>query len=98
MLWLSLFCVVVYWLLTPGVLSAQERQLRGWVVRIGAHGEAMPEERLPVFLKGYGARDVTTAPGGEFRLKLPAKCCKAGEKVTLDVEKLDWRIRFPLGG
>ena len=34
---------------------------------------------------------------GLFRLFLP-KAFKAGEKVTLDVEKPDWRIQYPLDG
>ena len=87
---------VLLWVLVPASLWAQERWLRGEVIRIGGNGEKLPEVNVTVIMKQTGDRD-TTDSRGRFRVFLP-KVFKAGEKVTLDVEKPDWRIQYPLEG
>jgi len=87
---------VLLWVLVPASLWAQERWLRGEVIHIGGNGEKLPEVNITVIIKQTGDRDTTDARG-RFRIFLP-KVFKAGEKVTLDVEKLDWRIQYPLEG
>ena len=87
---------VLLWILVPTSLWAQERWLRGEVVRIGENGEKLPDINLTVIMKQTGDRDNTDSRG-RFRIFLP-KAFKAGEKVTLDVDKPDWRIQYPLDG
>jgi tetratricopeptide (TPR) repeat protein len=92
-------CVVLYglpWVFVPASLWAQERWLRGEVIHIGGNGEKRPEVNVTVIMKQTGDRD-TTDSRGRFRVFLP-KIFKSGEKVTLDVEKPDWRIQYPLDG
>lgn len=92
-------CLVLYmllWILLPASLWAQERWLRGEVVHLGGNGEKLPEVNVTVIMKQTGERDTTDARG-RFRIFLP-KAFKAGEKVTLDVDKPDWRIQYPLDG
>ena len=87
---------VLLWVLLPTALWAQERWLRGEVVHLGGNGEKLPEVNVTVTIKQTGDRDTTDARG-RFRIFLP-KAFKAGEKVTLDVDKPDWRIQYPLDG
>ena len=87
---------VLLWVLVPTSLWAQERWLRGEVIRIGGNGEKLPEVNVTVIMKQTGDRD-TTDSRGRFRVFLP-NIFKAGEKVILDVEKPDWRIQYPLEG
>ncbi len=87
---------VLLWVLVPASLWAQERWLRGEVIHIGGNGEKLPDVNVTVIMKQTGDRD-TTDSRGRFRVFLP-KAFKAGEKVTLDVEKPDWRIQYPLEG
>ena len=87
---------VLLWVLVPASLWAQERWLRGEVIHIGGNGEKLPDVNVTVIMKQTGDRD-TTDSRGRFRVFLP-KVFKAGEKVTLDVEKPDWRIQYPLDG
>ncbi len=65
-------------------------------MRIGENGEKLYEINVTVIMKQTGDRDNTDSRG-RFRIFLP-KAFKAGEKVTLDVEKPDWRIQYPLDG
>jgi hypothetical protein len=83
-------------LLLPGFLSAQERWLRGKVVRIGEHGEKIIEVNITVVIEGQGNPRNTNSQG-EFRIFLK-DIFKAGEKVTLVIDKPGWRIRYPLEG
>ena len=87
---------VLLWVLVPASLWAQERWLRGEVIHIGEHGEKLPEVNVTVIMKQTGDRS-TTDSRGRFRLFLP-KAFKAGEKVTLDIDKPGWRIQYPLEG
>ncbi|MBM3224340.1 MAG: TIR domain-containing protein, partial [Candidatus Tectomicrobia bacterium] len=80
----------------PPTVQAQERWLRGEVFHLGEHGEKRPDSNVTVIMKHSGDRSPTDARG-LFRVFLP-KAFKAGEKVTLDVEKPDWRIHYPLDG
>ena len=54
---------VLCWVLLPGCLVAQERWLRGMVVRLGAHDEKVPEVNLTVTIKENGNVDTTTSRG-----------------------------------
>jgi tetratricopeptide (TPR) repeat protein len=90
--WLAL-CMLMS-LLLPGFVSAQERWLRGKVVRIGEHGEKIIEVNVTVALEGQGDPRSTNSQG-EFRIFLK-DIFKAGEKVTLVIDKPGWRIRYPL--
>ena len=87
---------VLLLVLLPGGLGAQERWLRGVVVRLGEHNEKLPEANIPIRLYGHG-NPTHTDSYGAFRLTLP-DIFKAGEKVTLEVDKPDWRIHYPLEG
>jgi tetratricopeptide (TPR) repeat protein len=66
------------------------------VVRLGEHNEKLPEANTPVRLYGHG-NPTHTDSHGAFRLTLP-DIFKAGEKVTLEVDKPGWRIHYPLEG
>ena len=87
---------MLVWVLVPGVLCAQERSLKGIVVGMGEQGERPPEKGLKVTIQATGDSTVTDVQG-MFRLFLPA-IFKAGEKVTLLVDKHGWCIQYPLEG
>jgi tetratricopeptide (TPR) repeat protein len=87
---------VLLLVLLPCGLGAQERWLRGVVVRLGEHNEKLYEANIPVRLYGHG-NPTHTDSHGAFRLTLP-DIFKVGEKVTLEVDKPDWRIHYPLEG
>ena len=91
LVWMGLLC-----LLLPSVLVAQERWLRGKVVRLGEHDEKLPEVNLTVTIEETGNTD-TTNSGGMFRITLP-EIFQPGDKVTLHVDKPDWRIYLPVEG
>ena len=86
-----LFCVVL-----PGFLSAQERWLRGKVVSVDEHEQKRPEVNITVTMLETGDADNTNSLG-LFRIFLKT-IFKPGEKVTLVIDKPDWRIRYPLEG
>ena len=75
---------VLLWVLVPTSLWAQERWLRGEVIRIGGNGEKLPEVNVTVIMKQTGDRD-TTDSHGQFRVFLP-NAFKAGE-VTAQPEE-----------
>jgi hypothetical protein len=87
---------VVLVMLYSGGLGAQERALKGKVVRHGEHTEEIPEVNVTVRIEGGGSSH-TTNSYGEFRLFL-APIFKAGEKVTLVVDKPGWCVQYPLEG
>jgi tetratricopeptide (TPR) repeat protein len=87
---------VLCWVLLPGCLVAQDRELRGMVVHLGAHDEKVPEVNLTVTIRENG-NSHTTNSQGMFRIVLPEKF-KPGDKVTLLVDKPDWRIHLPVEG
>jgi tetratricopeptide (TPR) repeat protein len=87
---------VLLWILVPTPLWAQDRKLHGEVIHIGGNGEKLPEANVTVIIKQTGDRD-TTDSRGRFEVFLH-KAFKVGEKVTLDIEKPDWRIQYPLDG
>ena len=87
---------VLLLVLLPGGLGAQERWLRGVVVRLGEHNEKFYEANIPIRFYGHG-NPTHTDSHGTFRLTLP-DVFKAGEKVTLEVDKPGWRIHYPLEG
>jgi tetratricopeptide (TPR) repeat protein len=88
-------CVMIFVLL-PSLLSAQERWLRGSVVSIGEHQGKIPEVNIMVTIKETGDTRNTNSQG-LFRIFLK-DIFKAGEKVTLIVDKPGWRIQYPLEG
>ena len=87
---------VLLWVLLPSALIAQERWLRGKVVRQGEHGETIPEVNLTVRIEETGNTDTTTS-GGLFRIMLP-DVFKPGDRVTLHIDKPGWRIHLPVAG
>jgi hypothetical protein len=91
-----LVLTVLLLVLLPGGLGAQERWLRGVVVRLGEHNEKLPEANIPIRFYGHG-NPTHTDSHGAFRLTLP-DIFKVGEKVTLEVDKPGWRIHYPLEG
>ncbi|MFO1429480.1 MAG: tetratricopeptide repeat protein [Candidatus Competibacteraceae bacterium] len=81
----------------PALLLAEERLLKGQVVLVKEHDETVAvEEGVEVTFKERGDR-VRTKAQGLFRLFLP-DVYKSGEKITLLVDKSDWRIQYPLEG
>jgi len=86
-----LFC-----LLLPEFLSAQERWLRGKVVSIDEHEQKTAEMNVTVTMLETGDTDNTNSLG-LFRIFLKG-IFKSGERVTLVVDKPGWRIRYPLEG
>jgi len=82
-------------LLLPGLLSAQGRWLQGKVVRIGEHGDKILDVGILVSLET--GEPTKTDSFGQFRIFLK-NIFKAGEKVTLVIDKPGWRIRYPLEG
>jgi len=82
-------------LLWPGRLAAQERWLRGTVVRGGENEENIPEVKMTVALETGDTAHTNSS--GVLRIFLKA-IFKAGEKVTLVIDKPGWRIRYPLEG
>ena len=57
------FCLAVFVVVVPGVLSAQERKLKGKVVSVGEQGEESPEVGLMVTLDESGNTDNTNSHG-----------------------------------
>jgi len=86
-----LFCV----LLAPS-LYAQDRYLQGRLQSIGEYDEWLPEVGIGVTILEANASD-TTKEDGKFRIFLPDKF-KAGDQVTLEVKKPEWRILSPSEG
>jgi tetratricopeptide (TPR) repeat protein len=95
MRWCLALCVL-FCLLVPGFLSAQDRWLRGKVVTIDEHEQKKPEVNLTVTMLATGDADNTNSMG-LFRIFLK-NIFKPGEKVTLVIDKPGWRIRYPLDG
>jgi hypothetical protein len=92
---LLLLCVLC-WGLFPCGLLAQERWVKGRVVKVVEHSAKIPEVNVTVTLVETGDTDNTNTQGF-FRIYLP-KIFKAGEKVTFTVDKPDWVIQYPLEG
>ena len=61
---------VVLGVLLPAFLSAQEQWLKGKVVRVGEHGEEIPEVNVTVTIEEIGNSGNTTSQG-IFRISLP---------------------------
>ena len=87
--------LISLWLL-PTLVLAQGQILKGKVLLVGHHDETTPATGVDVILEQTGD-SVTTLAGGLFRLYLPDQF-KAGEEITLQVTKPDWRIQYPLDG
>src|SRR5215510_5687488 len=87
---------VLCWVLLTGCLVAQDRELRGMVVHLGTHDEKVPEVNLTVTIRENG-NSQTTNSQGLFCIVLP-ETFKPGDKVTLLVDKPDWRIHLPVEG
>ena len=85
-----LLTVVLLFTLLPGSGLAQERWLQGMVFIPGEHDEKLPAVGVTVTAQEFG-NAVTTTAEGRFRLTLPT-AFQAGDVVTLQVEKPDWRI------
>jgi hypothetical protein len=66
------------------------------VVRIDEHEQKKPEVNITVTMLETGDADDTNSLG-LFRIFLK-DIFKPGEKVTLVIDKPDWRIRYPLDG
>ena len=77
----KVFVWMLFLVLVPGVLLAQERKLKGKVVQVGELGEQIAEVGLTVTLDESGDTDNTNSHG-LFGAFLPDRF-KAGEKVTL---------------
>ena len=87
---------LVFAVLLPTVLCAQEQWLRGKVVRVGELGQEVPEVNVTVTIEEVGNPGNTTSQG-TFRILIP-QAFKAGDKITLVVDKPEWRIHYPWGG
>lgn len=86
---------MMLWL--PALLLAEERLLKGQVVLVKEHDETVAvEEGVEVTFKERGDK-VRTKAQGLFRLFLP-DVYQTGERITLLVDKPDWRIQYPLEG
>ena len=79
-----------------GVAAAQK--LRGNLSILGQQDERTPVVGAPVWIKeiGYGDKD-QSVDGGDFRLFLP-EIFRAGDEITLQVEKAGYQILNPVGG
>ena len=92
----SIFVGVILLLILPSLALARARELCGQVVMVGSHEETTPAVGVVVTLKETG--DIVRSKAqGLFRLFLP-DLFKAGETITLMVEKKGWRIQYPLDG
>ena len=87
---------MIFAVLLPTLLCAQEQWLRGKVVRGGEHGQEIPEVNVTVTIEQAGNSGNTTSQG-LFRIALP-QVFKAGDRVTLSVDKPEWRIHYPWSG
>ena len=74
-------------------LSGEARELRGKVYILGFNDELNAVKNTPVRIEETDNSDVTTDTGG-FRIFLPDSF-KAGEEVTLKVEKTGYEILYP---
>ncbi len=92
----SIFVGVILLLMLPSLVLARDRELRGHVVLVGLHDETTPAVGVDVTHKETG-NTVRTKAKGLFRLFLP-DLFRAGETITLMVEKTGWRIQYPLDG
>lgn len=84
------------WMLSPCALQAKDRMLQGRVVLVGDHDDLKPAVGQDVILVESGD-STRTKQGGKFRLFLK-DIFKSGAKITLAVERQDWRIQYPLDG
>jgi hypothetical protein len=83
-------------LLVLSVGAAEARVLKGQVLLVGEHDETMPAVGVDVMLREVG-NPVRTKAGGLFRIEVP-DILRPGDRVTLIVEKKDWRVWYPLAG
>ena len=87
---------VVLLLMLPTLVYAAGRALKGQVLLVGPHDQATPAVGVDVTLRETGD-SVRTKAQGLFRLFLP-EAFKAGERVTLLVDKKDRVIQHPMDG
>ena len=87
---------VLLGMLFPFVLQAKDRMLQGRVMLVGEHDELNPAVGQDVQLLESGDT-VRTKEGGKFRI-FTKDVFKPGAKITLAVERKDWRIQYPLDG
>jgi len=86
------FIPILFLTVYASVFSQQKRELKGEVYFVGENGEKIPQVKLNVTLKQTGNSDVTN-DHGLFFISLPNNY-KAGDPVTLLINKPDWRIRY----
>ncbi|HZF14259.1 MAG TPA: hypothetical protein VFE33_36155 [Thermoanaerobaculia bacterium] len=77
-------------------LAQPGRELRVQVFHLGANGEKVYESGIVVTWQETGSHRETTDQG-IARLSLPP-AFRPGAKITLSVDKPNWRIRYPLDG
>ena len=92
----SIFVGVILLLMLPSLVLTRDRELHGQVVLVGLHDETTPAVGVDVTHKETG-NTVRTKAKGLFHLFLP-DLFRAGEAITLMVEKTGWRIQYPLDG
>jgi tetratricopeptide (TPR) repeat protein len=92
----SIFVSVILLLMLPSLALARARELCGQIVLVGPHEETTPAVGVVVTLKETGDT-VRSKAQGLFRLFLP-DLFKAGETITVMVQKTGWRIQYPLDG
>ncbi len=88
--------IVLFGLICTPLTGATERFLQGRVLLVGDHDELTPLVGQDVLIQQSGD-SARTKEGGRFRLFLPNHF-QAGSKITLGVEKAEWRIQYPLEG
>jgi hypothetical protein len=91
---LTTWCVLA--LLTSTASSAEPRQLRGQVLKVGAHDETQPASGAQVVLQGFG-NSVRTGSDGVFRLFL-SEALLPGDSLNLQVTLKGYRLWAPLEG
>ncbi|NIR51754.1 hypothetical protein GWO43_24570 [candidate division KSB1 bacterium] len=89
----AILCVL---LISNALLAQQQKWLSGEVVKLDENGQRVAEVGVTVTVKETRNSDRTDA-NGLFRIALPGYY-KAGEKITLRVEKPGFAIQYPLDG
>ncbi|MBU1055793.1 MAG: tetratricopeptide repeat protein [Proteobacteria bacterium] len=91
-----ILCLIVYLTICPALPVIAKQELRGKVYILGENDKRFPVTNTTVRIQNTDDSDITTSTG-RFRIYLP-DVFKAGETVTLEVEKPKYQILHPFAG
>lgn len=90
------FCLIFCFGTCPALSAIAKQELRGKVYILGENDKRIPVTNTTVRIQNTDDSNITTSTG-MFRIFLP-DIFKAGETVTLEVQKPKYQILYPLAG